>query len=176
MCKWLIREFELERRTVAEMGIWYTITAAVSFFIVLLVWVFFTAVTSGEDPDDGGPVRAIFLLGMIFLWLVSLVWFWIGLVRTAWRWGYERLGTEIFRYLQIGIFVMTVLAMLPRKDMRESFHMLPFMLLAFDAAIGVMIFNFLTIAWFARRRIPLHAYWEIGSIVAMIVIQTWIFT
>ena len=71
---------------------------------------------------------------------------------------------------------MTALAMLPRKDMRESFDMLPFMLLAFDAAIGVMIFNFLTIAWFARCRIPLQAYWEIGSIVAMIVVQIWIFT
>ena len=151
MCKWLIREFGFERRTVAEMGIWYTITAVVSFFIVLLVWAFFTAVTSGDDLGDAGPVQAVFLLGMIFLWLVFLVCFWIGLVRTALRWGCERLGTAIFRYLQIGIFVVTVLTMLARNELRESLDILPFMLLAFDAAIGVMIFNFLTIAWFPKE-------------------------
>ncbi len=50
------------------------------------------------------------------------------------------------------------------------------MLVAFDVVVALMMFNFLTIAWCARCRMPLQAYWEIGSIVAMIVIQIWIFT
>jgi len=71
---------------------------------------------------------------------------------------------------------MTVLTILVRSDLREDFKILPFILLAFDIAIVGMIFNFLVLAWFARCKIPLHAYWEIGSIVVMIVIQIWVFT
>jgi len=174
MYDWLRRKFEY--RSIAEMSIWYTITAVGSFMVIFLLWGLFTGLASGPEEYDGGASHMISLMGALFLWLVFLAWLWVGLVRTAWKWGHERLGTRIFKYLQIGFLVMTALTMLARGDMREHFKILTITLLAFDIAIAGMIFNFLVLAWFARCKIPLHAYWEIGSIVVMIVIQVWAFT
>jgi len=174
MYDWLRRKFEY--RSIAEMSIWYTITAVGSFMVIFLLWSLFTGLASGPKEYDSGASKMLSLLVALFLWLVFIVWLCVGLVRTAWKWGHERLGTTIFKYLQIGFLVMTVLTMLARGDLRENFKILSFILLVFDMAIACMIFNFLVLAWFARCKIPLHAYWEIISIIVMIIIQIWVFT
>jgi hypothetical protein len=173
MYGWLRRKFEY--RSIAEMSIWYTITAVVSFMVMFLLWGWFTGIASGTEEYDEGAENLLFLLGNLFLWLVFLAWLWFGLVRIAWKWHHKRLGIQIFKYLQIGFFVGTVLTMLLRSDLWEHFKLLSGLLLAFDIVIAVMIFNFLVLAWFARCKIPLRAYWEIGSIIVMIVIQVWVF-
>ena len=117
----------------------------------------------------------ILLLVTLSLWLAFVIWLWVGLVRTAWKWGSHKLGTPIFKYLQIGFFVVTVFTALHRSDLRENLNILSLVLLGFDVAIVIMIFNFLLLAWFARCKIPFRAYGQIGSIVLMIVIQVWVF-
>ena len=174
MYKWLRRKFEY--RTIAEMSIWYTITLVVSFMVIFFLWGWFTGIASGTEEYDDGALHLLFLLGALFLWLVFLVWLWIGLVRTAWKWSHKRLGIQIFKYIQRGFLVMTVLTILPRSNLWEHFKLLAGLLLAFDIVIAVMIFNFLVLAWFARCKIPFQAYWEIGSIILMFIIQIWILT
>ena len=172
MYKWLRKEFEY--RSIAEMSIWFTITSVVSFMVMFFLWGWFTGITSGTEKYDEGAEKLLFLLVTLFIWLVFLAWLWICLVRIAWKCDNERLGIQIFRYLQIGFFVMTLFTMLVISDLREDFKILVFMLLAFDIAVGIIIFNFLVLAWFARCKIPLHAYLEIGSIILMIIVQVWI--
>jgi hypothetical protein len=145
-----------------------------SFMVMIFLWGWFTGIASGTEEYDKGALHLLFLLGILFLWLVFLVWLWVVLVRTARKWDHVRLGIKIFKYLQIGILVMTVLTMFPRSNLWEHLKLLAGLLLAFDIVIAVMIFNFLFIAWFARCKIPLHAYLEIGSIILMIVVQVWL--
>jgi hypothetical protein len=142
--------------------------------LVFLLLGIFTGIAGGTEDYDEGALNLLFLLVTLFIWLVFLVWLWICLVRIARKWDHERLGIPIFRYLQIGFFVMTLFTMLVISDLREDLKILVFMLLVFDIAIGIMIFNFLVLAWFARCKIPLHAYLEIGSIILMIIFQVWV--
>lgn len=172
MHNWLRRKFE--DRTVAEMNIWYTIIAVVSFMVMILLWGWFTGIASGTEDYDEGASNLLFLLGTLSLWLLFLIWLCVGLVRIAWKWDHERLGIQIFKYLQIGFFVGTVLTMLVRSDLLEHFKLMVGLLLVFDIVIVFMIFNFLVLAWFARCKIPLRAYLEIGSIILMIVVQVWL--
>ncbi len=172
MHNWLRRKFE--DRTVAEMSIWYTIIAVVSFMVMILLYGWLTGIASGTEDYDEGASSLLFLLGTLSLWLLFLIWLWVGLVRIAWKWDHERLGVQIFKYLQIGFLVMTVLTMFPRSNLWEHFKLLAGLLLAFDIVITVMIFNFLVLAWFARCKILLHAYLEMGSIILMIVVQVWL--
>ena len=173
MYNWIRRKFEF--RSIAEMSIFYTITAVVSFLVVFLLWVLITGLVGGPEDFDNGAIHLLNLLIALLLWLGFLAWLWISLVRTAWKWNKERLGIKIFKYLQIGFFVMTVLTMLVRRELRGQVKVLVGLLVVFDIVIVIMIFNFLLLTWLARCKISLRAYWEISSIVVMIVIQFWLF-
>ena len=99
MYKWL--RWKFEDRSIAEMSIWYSITAVVSFMVMFFLWGWFTGIASGTEEYDEGALNLLFLLGTLFLWFIFL-------------------------------------------------------------------------AWFARCKIPLHAYLEIGSIILMIAVQVWV--
>jgi hypothetical protein len=160
MYKWLGRQ--LEGRSVAEMSIMHTLTGVCSLLVILLC-------VSCMDSDS-----SVLFLVALSLWFIFLIWLWIGLVKTAWRSGRERLGMPIFRYLQIGVLVMIVISVLPWYRSTDDFKILHIIVLAFDIMIAWMIVNFLFLAWFARCKIPLHVYCEIGSIIGMVVLQIWL--
>lgn len=162
-------------RSIAELSIGYTITAVSGVVLILLLWGAIIGLLCMSNERAPSDIQTKALLLALSLWMVFLVWLWIGLVRTAWKWGHNRLGTPIFKMMQTVFFVMTVFIILPRGEIREDIELLAVMLLAFDVAILIMIVNFLSLAWFARCKIPLRAYWEIGSIVIMIVVQIWFF-
>ncbi len=174
MYNWLRQK--CENRSIAEMSIWYSITAVGSFIAIILLWGLFIGLAGGADDENVSDSQTFALLACLFLWLVFLIWLWIGLVRTAWKWSSKRLGTPIFKYLQIGFFVITIFTMLSQRDFKEGLKLLSFMLLAFDVVIVCMILNFLFLAWFARCKIPLRTYLEIGSIIIMVTFQVWIIT
>ena len=174
MYNWLRKE--CENRSVAELSIVYSLTAAASFVGIVLLFAFLTTSASGADDKSGSSHQGITFLVAVSLWLFLFVWLWVGLVRTLWKWGSERLGIAVFRYLQIVFFVMFVLTMLLGRDGWDEWKLLLQFLLVFDAVIVCLIFNFLFLAWFARCKIPLRAYCEIGSIIAMVIFQVWILT
>ena len=95
MYDWLRRECKY--RTVAEMSIWYTIIAVGSFMVVILIWSLLTGVASDSEDPDAVAIQVISLLVALCLWLAMLIWLWIGLVRTAWKWGHERLGSRLIK-------------------------------------------------------------------------------
>ena len=174
MYNWLRQR--CEDRSVAELSIVYTLTAVCSFLALLLLWGQFIGLAGGAGGRFPSDLEMKILLLVLLLLLFLFVWVWICLIRIVRMWGSDRLGTPIFRMLQIGFLVMTVFTILPRSEFRENLKILPFMILVFDVAIAVMIINFLCLAWFGRCKIPLHAYWEIGSIVIMIIVQVLVFT
>ena len=160
MYKWLRGKFE--GRSVAEMSIAHTLFGIGSF----LMTIFFCFCIASDSP--------VFFLVAFSLWAIFLIWLWIGLVKTAWRSGQERLGLPIFRFLQIGIIVMFAITILPTCRQFEDLKFLFYMIFAFDIAIAWLVVNFLFLAWFARCKIPLHAYFEIGSTIAMVILQIYL--
>jgi len=164
-----------KERSIAELSIGYTIIAVSGVILILLLWGTIISLPGMSNEEAASDVQTKALLLALSLWIVFLVWLWVGLVRTAWKWGHDRLGTPIFKMLQIVFFVMTVFIILPQGGNREDLKLLTALLLAFDVAILIMIINFLSLAWFARCKIPLRAYWEIGSTVTMIIVQIWVF-
>lgn len=174
MYDWLRKE--CEGRSVAEMSIFYSVTAVASLVALILLWAFLPSLTGGADDRDAGFNRMVTFLVALFLWVVFFVWLWIGLVRAVWKWGGESLGISVFKYFQIAVFVMFALTALLSGDFGEDFKTALFVLLAFDIVVVWLIANFLILAWFARCKIPLHGYWEIGSIIAMVVLQVLMLT
>jgi len=115
----------------------------------------------------------IFLITMSF-WFIFHFWMWIGLVKTVWKSGSARLGVWIFRFLQVGVFVMLILVAVPSILSVEEFKILLLVILVFDVVIAWLLINFLFLAWFARCKISFRSYCEIGSIIVMIIIQVWL--
>lgn len=65
MYNWLKRK--CDHRTIAEMSIWYTITAVVTFMVIILLWGMFTGIANGEDEYDAGGSYMVALLVTLFL-------------------------------------------------------------------------------------------------------------
>lgn len=160
MYKWLERQ--LADRSVAEMSIMHTLVSVCSFLVILIYF----GVTGFAKP-------IIFLTTMGF-WFIGLFWLWIGLVKAAWKSPSERLGLWVFRLLHIGIFVMLLVTVVLSCRSFEELKILLLLILAFDVAIAWLIVNFVFLAWFARCKIPLYVYCEIGSMIGMVVLQVWL--
>ena len=156
MYQWLDRQ--LEGRSVVEMSIMHTLVGICSLLAVFVLCF---------------PYPSL-LLTVLILWFIFLVWFWVGLVKTAWRSSSKRLGIPIFRYLQIAVLIMLAITVLPTIRSIEEFKIIGYLILAFDIAIAWLVVNFLFLAWFARCKIPFYAYCEIGTILAMVVFQIWL--
>ena len=160
------------------MSIWFSIIVAGSLFITILLFALFAGLTIPQDSSNGSTVLKIFLVCLFsFLWLVFIFWFWICLVRTAWKWGSEKLGLPVIRILQIAFIIgfigVAILDVLGSDKPWEVLKVLLGMLLIIDGVIVYIIYNFLLLAWFARCRIPSRAYCEIGACMAMFIIQLW---
>lgn len=160
MYKWLGKE--LEGRSVAEMSILHTLTTVCSLIAILLFIAF---------VDAAGQT---FFLTALAVWLLFVIWLWIGLVRTAWKSPSARLGIPIFRFLQIAVFIMLIITAAVDIHSLEDVKTLLFCILAFDIMIAWMTVNFLLLAWCARCKIPLRAYVEIASIFIMVLVQLWL--
>lgn len=168
MYKWLNRQ--LEGRSVAEMSILHTLTAAGSLVALSLAFAFVP-----ETDAESDSARWMLFLIALSVWFVFVCWLWIGLAVCAWKSESERLGTEIFRVLQIGVFVIVVLNMVILGVNADDFKALLFVLLAFDVAVAWMAANFLVLAWCARCRISGRTYFEVGSIFGMVALQFWLY-
>jgi len=163
---WL-REY-FEGRTVVEMSIWFWI-AAVSSLIAgtMIVAAILNWIDDPNKPD--GDLKRDIIVGGLVLWAGFLVWLWISFVRIARGWGPERMGTPIFRYLQMGLAVAIAVVVLPvtRGPIREFLGLL----LAFDFAIMGMVGVFLALAWCARCKVPWQTYFEIFTMIALFITQ-----
>jgi hypothetical protein len=164
-----LREYFADR-TIAEMSIWFWITAVSSLILLVLAMGAALACIAvlGSLRDTIG---VLVMLGGIALWLGCLAWLWLNLLRIARGWGPEHLGTPIFKYLQIGFLMTTVLTMFGCGVLIEDFRILLLMLLAFDLVILGMVVVFLLLAWFARCRIPWRTYREILVVIVLFVLQ-----
>ncbi len=167
---------QFESRTIAEMSIWYTLTAVITFLLFFLLVGCFLGFDNETKSKDAKVLDMQILLGVLLIWLIFIIWILICLVRIAWKSDNNRLGFIIFKYLQIGFLGMTLYTLIGMRNFKDFWNILSWMLIAFDIVIGILIFNFLVIAWFARCKISLKNYWEIASIIAMIVIQIFFFT
>lgn len=159
-----------EDRTVAEMSIWFWI-AAVSGLMLMVLAVAAALCLVAVAGQSSDTAELVIVLGGVVLWFGFLVWLWISLARIARGWGPERLGTSIFKHLQIAFLIITVLTMLGRGVLIEDFRILLLLLVAFDVVILGMIMVFLLLAWSARCRVPWRTYREILVIATMFVLQ-----
>jgi hypothetical protein len=158
-----------EYRSIAEMSVWFCIAAAISMIVVTIASVVLgTLVGIGSKSD---AIAGAAVLGGLVLWLGFLAWLGWTFVRIARGWGPERLGTPIFRYMQVTFLVMTALTMLPSGVLFKEGNIFPVVLLAFDTVIVGMVFVFLLLAWSARCRVPWRTYAEVFGMAAMLIFE-----
>ncbi|MGE5293418.1 MAG: hypothetical protein ACM3VT_01185 [Solirubrobacterales bacterium] len=161
---WLRENFE--NRTIAEMSIGFWIAAVSSFFLAVGC----VAKSWNWIESRSGSTKTVVVLGALVLWLGFLAWLWISLVRIARGWGPERLGLFIFKFLRMGLIVLTVAVGLPVSW--DDLRIFSFVFLAFDSVLVGMVMVFVPLAWSARCRIPWRGYREILIIAALFVVQT----
>jgi len=157
-----------EYRSVAEMSIWFSIAALAGLIGIVLAGLVL-AVLVGIEKATG-----IAILVGLALWLGCLGWLWVTFVRIARGWGTQRLGTPIFRYMQIAFLALTALTMLARGVLFRQQEIFFLTLLAFDNIIVGMIFVFLLLAWFARCKVPWRTYGEVLAMTAMFVAEVFL--
>lgn len=149
------------------MSIWHTIAAVFSFFSAFLLWGLTYSLLETVSTDS--EIAALFIC--LMLWFVFIVWLWIGLIRIAHNQGPEKLGFKIFPFIQ-AVFIVMMMT-LPFGGLELLAKLMP-VLLAIDIAIGVLMFNFLLLAWCARCKIPRGTYIQTASIILMIAVQIWL--
>lgn len=161
---WLRENFE--NRTIAEMSIGFWIAAVSSFFLAVAC----VAKSWNWIESRSGSTKTAVVLGALILWLGFLAWLWISLVRIARGWGPERLGLFIFKFLRMGLIVLTVTVGLPVSW--DDLRVFSFVFLAFDSVLVGIVMVFVPLAWSARCRIPWRGYREIFIIAVLFVLQT----
>jgi len=164
-------EKKFRDRSLAELSIFYSITAMITFTLAGVLLGLASSVCKARGDDSSMKIFAVLAIVIPVLWIGFLVYLWVGLVRVARLWGENRLGTPIFKYLQIGFFVMTALTMLFRGALFAKFNILMLILIAFDVLILCMIVVFVLLAWSARCKMSRKTYLEITTIVGMILLQ-----
>lgn len=165
---WLRENFE--DSTFAAMSVAFGIAAVAGFVLVVLAWtaVLALVVGDGELRDTFGGLS---LCVELLLWIGFLLWLLISLARIARGWGPERLGTPVFKRLQMGFLIITVLTMLGHGALPKDLEVLVFMLLVFDFIVVGMAVVFLLLVWSARCPVPWRTYREIFVMVAVFVLQ-----